>query len=67
MKEIKVGNSIWIEQAWEDEAGQYHDESAEVLEIADNGKMRLKFPRKDATEFLDGMDFFVDDYKNQLL
>jgi hypothetical protein len=65
-REIRVGDNIWVEQAWEDEAGNYHDEHAEVLEIKD-GKMRLKFMRDDLTKFLDGADFDVKDYQNQIL
>ena len=60
--EIKVGDSIYVEQAWEDEAGNFHDEVAEVLEIND-GKMRLKFQREDVTKFLDGADFRIEDYR----
>jgi hypothetical protein len=63
---IKIGDTIFVEQAWEDEAGYYHDEIAEVLEIND-GKMRLKFPREDVTKWLDGAEFLVEDYKNQVL
>jgi hypothetical protein len=65
-EEIKIGDNIFIEDAWEDEAGNYHDEVAEVLEIKD-GKMRLKFPREDVTKFLDGADFLVEDYKDCVL
>lgn len=64
--EIKIGNWIHVEQAWEDEAGNYHDEVAEVLDIQD-GKMRLRFPRQDVTDFLDGAEFLVEDYKDQIL
>lgn len=61
-REIKVGDNIFVEQAWEDEVGNYHDETAEVLEIND-GKMRLKFPREDVTQFLDGAEFLIEDYE----
>lgn len=66
MDEIKIGDKIFVEQAWEDETGNYHDETAEVLEIND-GKMRLKFPREDVTRFLDGMGFNIADYKNYVV
>ena len=30
---IKIGDNVLIEQAWEDEAGDYHDEEATVSRI----------------------------------
>ncbi|MDZ4228337.1 MAG: hypothetical protein U1E54_03765 [Candidatus Levybacteria bacterium] len=32
-EEIKVGDEVLIEQAWEDDAGHYHDEYATVSRI----------------------------------
>ncbi len=63
---IKVGDTIEIEQAWEDEAGNYHDEFAEVLAIDADGDMKLKFDRKDITKFLSGAEFNVKDYQNNI-
>lgn len=40
---IKVGDVIEVQQAWEDEAGQYHDEFAKVLSVAEDGEMTLDF------------------------
>jgi len=62
---IKVGDIIEVEQAWEDEAGNLHDEFPEVLSIADDGRMELDFGRKDINDFLQGADFFVKDYKKE--
>lgn len=61
---IKVGDHIEVEQAWEDEAGNYHDECAEVLEIDEKtGLMKLKFDEEKVNVFLDEAEFFAFDYK----
>ena len=61
---IRIGNEILVEQAWEDENGNYHDEYAKILDIKD-GKMKLKFKniRKDVEEFLQGSEFFIKDFE----
>lgn len=59
---IKVGDTIYIEEAWEDDAGYYHDEYAEVIEVEDDGTLHLKFDRPDVTEFLSTASFSADDY-----
>ena len=56
-------NPHGVEDAWEDTAGAYHDEYAEVLEIAADGRMRLKFGRDDVTTFLDGCDYYATEYE----
>ena len=61
---IKVGDTIEVEQAWEDDAGAYHDEEAEVLSIDNKGDMKLKFDRKDITEWLNGAEFNVKDFQD---
>lgn len=66
-KEIKVGDTIFVEDAWEDEAGNYHDESAEVLSIDEKGFMKLRFPRQEITDWLDGAEYHVSDYKPEIL
>lgn len=33
-KKPKVGDTVFIEQAWEDETGAYHDENAKILAIS---------------------------------
>lgn len=65
-KNIKVGDTVYIEQAWEDDAGNYADEYAEVLEIDPEGRMKLKFERDDITEFLSTAEHFVKDYEPYL-
>lgn len=49
--EIKVGDRVFIEQAWEDEAGNYHDAFAEVIGKEDDGELRLKFDDKRVDDF----------------
>jgi len=34
---LKVGDIISIEEAWEDEAGHYHDANAEIIAIHKDG------------------------------
>lgn len=59
MNEIKVGDTILVEQAWEDDSGMYHDEYAKVLSIDENGDMKLKFKRKKINEYLKSATFNV--------
>lgn len=66
-KKIKVGDIILVEQAWEDQTGSIHDEYAEVLAIDKNGFMKLKFDTQKITDFLDGVDFHIDDYEPEIL
>lgn len=42
----KIGDRVFIEQAWEDEVGGFHDAYAEVIGIADDGELRLRFEDK---------------------
>lgn len=61
---IKVGDMIEVEQAWEDETGNYHDEFAQVLSInEETGEMKLDFGRNEVNEFLEGAEHFAKDYK----
>ena len=59
---IKVGDTIYVEEAWEDEGGYYHDEYAKVTGIDDNGYLSLKFNRPDITRFLSSADFEAKNY-----
>ncbi len=61
MKEIKVGDTILIEQAWEDESGIFNDEYATVLSIDKNGDMKLDYKRKSINGFLENATFNVKD------
>ena len=60
---IKVGDVIEVQQAWEDESGAYHDEFPTVLEIKENGELKLDFGNKEIDDFLEGAEFFAKDYK----
>jgi len=64
---IKVGDTIFVEEAWEDEAGYYHDEPATVLSIA-NGEVTLDFyaASEEVREFLSKTDgYMVSDYEEK--
>jgi len=60
---IKIGDTILVEQAWESESGDYFDEFAIVEDIDSAGKMKLRFARKDVNKFLEEAEFFAKDYK----
>ena len=42
MNKIKIGDEVLIEQAWEDEAGYYHDEYATVSRILPDGRLKFR-------------------------
>jgi hypothetical protein len=56
MKEFKVGDRVFVEQAWEDHAGHYHNEYATVKEIR-GLSIYLTFDKPEVDEFLDGCDY----------
>lgn len=61
---LKVGDTILVEQAWEDEMGNYHDESAEVEAIdSEDGSLTLKFPNQEVNDFLRDAEFLARDYR----
>lgn len=60
---IKAGDVIEIEEAWEDGAGNYHDEFPVVLGVLKDGRLLLKFDDKDVNKFLKDAQFFAKDYK----
>ena len=64
MDKLKVGDTILVEQAWEDELGQYHDEYAKIRAINKEGKMKLNFEdvSQEVREFLQGAEFDSKDY-----
>ncbi len=59
-EEIKVGDRVLVEQAWEDEGGAYHDDYAEVVAI-ENGEATLKWEDPKVDEFLKGTDGYTLD------
>lgn len=64
MKEIKIGDKLLVEQAWEDEAGYAHDEYATVTGIAEDGKLRLRFRSgsRDLNKWLADQEYFASDF-----
>jgi hypothetical protein len=56
MEDLQVGDRVFIEQAWEDEAGHFHDDFAEIERIS-GGRFYLKFERPEIDEFLKGCDW----------
>lgn len=48
---MKAGDRVFIEQAWEDEAGYFHDAYAEVIGVAADGELRLLFDDKAVDDF----------------
>ena len=41
-EEIKIGDEVLIEQAWEDMNGCYHDEYATVARILPDGRLKFR-------------------------
>ena len=58
---IQAGDRVLVEQAWEDEAGNYHDEYATVTHVRDDGSIDLKFDERRINEFLRSAEFKVSD------
>jgi hypothetical protein len=58
--EIQPGDRVYIEQAWEDEAGQYHDAEATVLK-KESIFLTLKFDEPEIDEFLEGAEYTIYD------
>ena len=42
MSNLKVGDEVLIEQAWEDQAGNYHDQVATVSKILEDGRLQFR-------------------------
>jgi hypothetical protein len=66
---LVAGDVIYVEQAWEDAAGNYHDEYAQIASIKEDGELELIFyqaPEK-AQEFLRDCDsWMANDYKKDV-
>jgi len=62
---LKVGDEIMVEQAWEDEMGNLHDEPALITAIDEKGELSLDFAwaTDEIKEFLKGSDgYMANDY-----
>lgn len=62
---IKVGDVIEVQQAWEDESGALHDEFPTVTSInAETGEMTLDWGTDALNDWLKDSDgYFAKDYK----
>lgn len=61
---IKIGDVIEVQQAWEDEKGNLHDEFPTVTSVdSETGELKLDFGRKETNDFLDTAEFYAKDYK----
>lgn len=61
-KEFKIGDKVLVEQAIEDDKGNYHDEYATIIWIdEDSGACKLKFDKPFVDEFLDGIEYKKED------
>lgn len=66
---LQVGDRIMVEEAWEDDAGHYHDEMAEITAIAEDGELSLDFygASNEVRDFLAGCDsWMANDYKKEI-
>lgn len=59
MSELKVGDIVIVEQAWEDETGFYHDEYA-VIESFEPLKLNWLDVTDEARSWLEQFEFTVD-------
>jgi hypothetical protein len=57
---IEIGSIVLVEEAWEDEAGDYHDEFAEVVSL---DPLKLKFMNEDpyTNECCESQDWTIED------
>lgn len=65
---LQEGDVIFVEQAWKDERGHYHDEYAEITAIKENGELELNWLWADARvrKFLKGTGgYMANDYKRE--
>jgi hypothetical protein len=60
---LKIGDVIEVQDAWEDEAGGRHDEFPTILEIKEGGELVLDFGREEINKFCDNGEYFAKDYK----
>lgn len=58
---LSIGDIVMVEEAWEDEAGHYHDEAARILAIDERGELSLDFfeARRNVKKFLKGCSGYM--------
>ena len=61
---LKIGDTILVEQAREDETGIYHDEFAEIIRIFSKGELELRFIAVSPAVklHLSQYEYFANDY-----
>lgn len=64
---LKVGDEVYLEECWEDEAGHSHDEYATVTRIYDDGRCRFRLEGNQSVKrvqaWINKMDFYAKDYE----
>lgn len=61
---IKIGDTIEVQQAWENERGDYIDEFPVVVGLnEETGELKLDWGRKELNEFLESEEYYAKDYK----
>jgi hypothetical protein len=62
---LKVGDQILVEQAWETESGEYIDELATITKIEDDGLLELEWPNasEEIKSILQVSEFYANNYK----
>jgi hypothetical protein len=65
---LKQGDLIFVEEAWEDEGGYYHDENAFITDIAEDGELTLDWlAPPEVKEFLSGSSgYYAKDFKKEV-
>ena len=68
---VKKGDTVLLEQAWEDEAGNYHDEFVEVAKVLPDGTFTVRighwktrtYKQEKLQAWLNQMDWYAKDYE----
>jgi len=68
-KELHIGDTVLIEQCWEDTAGHYHDEFLEISKILNDGRLQFRIgnwkTRKQKDQklqaFINSMEYYPQD------
>ena len=63
---LKIGDNIFVEETWEDDHGNYHDEDAKIAHIGKDGELKLKWINAtlEVAEFLSTCDgYLAKDFK----
>ena len=64
---LKIGDTVLVEQAWEDETGIYHDEFAEITKVSSKGELKLRFigVAPEVKGYLAKYEYFANDYHKE--